>query len=316
MNNQIQIQTEKNRMTEQEKQAVVEQMKKYQVQKGISQNLMAEQCGVSAANLSNMRNGNWELIKDALWNKVAAYLDRFMPEERGRVGWSWKLKQTDTSATVMNTCAEAQAYSKMMFIIGPAGAGKSTAARRYTGLNANVFYVQCLDGDTRIGFLNSVLRELGVSNFRGSAGDKVRKIAEQLNQMQNPLLIIDEAGVLRGKKVNAIKDIWNETEGRLGIVLVGVNYIYSAFSKAAENEEEGMPEFMSRKDYVSTVKKIGAEQFRTLCSENGLEGDKESYNWLYAYTKGDLRRLSKTAEIIMAKLGGTISTEALTKLFR
>lgn len=60
-------------MTELQKNQIVQAINDEKVRLG-SQNKVATKCGVSSATISQMMNGNWELIKAEMWQKVAQSL--------------------------------------------------------------------------------------------------------------------------------------------------------------------------------------------------------------------------------------------------
>ena len=283
---------------------ITEAVRDYMTRTETSQNRTAGQIGVSPATLSSILNHQWERISDEMWQKVAGYVFKFV--SRG-----WKIVETANFRRIFNLCRDAKLNAEMRIIAGYSGAGKTLALREFKLRNPNVFIVTCLDGDSKKDFLEDILRELGVK-FKGTCGQTVRKIAEELNAMDAPILIFDEAGALGGKKIQLIKDLRNLTEGSCGIVLSGVDYVYSNIAKHAKSEREGYPELFSRIGYCAGLEPPTWEEVRRIAESNGV-ADEAIAKFLYQNCK-DFRLVKSWVENCH-KLGDRLSLDYLKDVF-
>jgi AAA domain len=310
-------------------------LKLYLDKEELSQNkaASASYLDVSSTTLGNIRNGKWEGIADELWRKVWEKVCKHDVRE-------WKLLKTKNHETGMQTCFFAKDHSSMVWLLGPAGNGKTTtlfkAAERFNlGKEEKVaFYVECKDTDTRKDFVYRVMKAMGLKP-KGSVGNCIDEIADYCYRLPKPVLLLDEASCMSEKQILAIKALQNATtdkdsgDGWLGIVLAGVNYSYSAISKGAETEKQGYPEVFSRITYPSELARVSEMEFSRICNANGigeenafktnkqgeLKDTDEVRKWLFVHTGGDLRKLRFIAKIIFNEWGGGVRVEQLETAF-
>src|SRR5574344_34671 len=89
-----------------------------------SQNKAAKSLkNVSPATISQMLNGNWDLIKDEMWRNVAAQIG--YREEK------WEAVETRGFKRLKKYLADAKENSLVMAITGDAGTGKTFAIKNY-----------------------------------------------------------------------------------------------------------------------------------------------------------------------------------------
>jgi hypothetical protein len=74
----------------------------------------------------------------------------------------------------------------------------------------------------------------------------VTLIEEEFNTLENPLLIIDEAGKLSHNLILDLHDLRNSTKHNLGIVLAGCEYFKDNLEKGVRKDKQGIPEFYTR----------------------------------------------------------------------
>ena len=74
----------------------------------------------------------------------------------------------------------------------------------------------------------------------------VTRIEEEFNSLENPLLIIDEAGKLSHNLILDLHDLRNSTMNSLGMVLAGCEYFKENLEKGVQKDKQGIPEFYSR----------------------------------------------------------------------
>lgn len=291
-------------------QEVIEAVRKYMADTETSQNKTAAQIGISEGHMSALMTGKFDKISEAMWQKVHVWVSRY-------IGKKWKLVSTSTYETVHTVCRRAAEQGKMMVVKGASGCGKSEASRQYKLRNANTYYMECVSSDSVVGFLKAICGEMGIRKEM-NRGDMVREIARKLTEAPNSLLIIDEAGVLKGKSksIVALKDIYNLTGCRAGIVLVGVDYMYSALETRARNQHEGYPELLSRVAYAGKVVYATATECLAIIRENGLSHLKENeQRYLMQWSGGDLRKLNNIVEQIHFELKGDVTLDLLKATF-
>lgn len=150
-------------MTNVEKNEIKEAIKIYKASKGLSQNKLANQIGVSSATLSQIENGNWNDIKDEMWRKIK---NKVCDADTNN-----KLFVTNDFTACVNACEIAQKNKFMVGITGDTGTGKTTALENYSK-RKNVFYVVYDKTMKPKQFFIALLREMGV-DFEGSINEMV-----------------------------------------------------------------------------------------------------------------------------------------------
>jgi DNA transposition AAA+ family ATPase len=201
--------------------------------------------------------------------------------------------------SVQKLCKTAQKHKLMIGLLGDTGLGKSTSLNIYQQDNTNVFRVtvdktmnaKCL-------FLH-ILDCLGV-HFNGNIHDVMLKIAETLNNMENPLLIVDEAGKMNHVMMLYMHDLREYTKQNCGIVLAGMPYFKANLQKFAQKEKEGCSEFFRRINLWHKLSGLSRKEIQYICTEEGIN-EPERIKELYKFTRfGDLMNeilLNKIIEI-------------------
>ena len=108
-------------MKQNEKEAIAAKLRAY-VETKESQNAAAKSLrGVSAATVSQILNGKWELIADDMWRTVASQIG-YDPRK-------WVVIETEGYARMTQVLTDAQHNSLVMAVVGDAGCGKSQAKK-------------------------------------------------------------------------------------------------------------------------------------------------------------------------------------------
>lgn len=237
--------------------------------KQISQNVMAEMLGVSAATITNLLNENWEKLNESMLLKIRSYFSTK----------NWTAIETSNFTTIQDRCNEARNQNKMIGIVGYAGAGKTFALRKYYENHSNTYLVTCSRAMRNKQFLAEILKGFGVS-FLASDYEMTKRIIEEINKRKNALLIIDEASKLSANSIMYIQDIWDGVEDNAGIILAGVEYLLSNIKKASDKNKVGMPEFFSRVNQWQSLIEPKRVEINSLCEHNGIT-DKNTIKTLY-----------------------------------
>ncbi len=186
-----------------------------------SQNKLATKLDISSTNMSHILNRKWEKISDDYWRKLAQALG---------LDNQWQLFGSVSLTTIQNLCKDAQNNHRFLAGYGSTGAGKTTALRSYSNQNANVGYVLCDVLMNQNQFLSEILQSFGLTT-EGTKINKVQKIANHLNKVENPLLILDDFGKVSDSIYQLLQLIYDRTEGSAGIVIFGVEYLKDYLDK-------------------------------------------------------------------------------------
>lgn len=245
--------------------------------KGISKNKLATQAGVSGASLSKIEKRNWDDIDEKLFRKIWNTVSDANTSD---------LFNTKDYAATIKACEAAQKHRFMIGVIADTGVGKTTALTAYS-LRENVYYVSYDKTMKPKQFFVSLLREMGIS-FEGSLHDMVNRIADELNTMGNPLIIIDEAGKITHSMILYLHVLRDKTIKNCGIILGGMPYFKSTLIKNSTKQKEGYAEFYRRVNLWQSLDGLSRSEITYICQSYGINDD-ETLREMYSNKKfGDL----------------------------
>ncbi len=258
----------------------------YRQLKGITRRELAAQVGgISEATLTQIENGNWDNISKNMWAKVWRKVSDNTPPI---------FETTDFKAT-LNACNMAIKNCLMIGITGDTGTGKTTALLNISR-QKNVFYVPFDKTMKPKEFFAALLREMGIA-YEGNLNQMVNKIAEEINLMESPLIIIDEAGKITHAMILFLQVLRDKTLNNCGIVLAGMPYFKNNLEKYSKKEKEGYAEFYRRVNIWHTLKGLSRTEIKAICAAHQIT-DAEALSELARKNRfGDL-----TNDILKTKL--------------
>lgn len=232
---------------------------------------VAKKAKVSDATISQMRNGNWELITEEMWLKVAQNL--------GYSFSGWALVETLNYKTIANVLSDAKDASLFMGISHRAGSGKTATLKLFSEQNKNnhVFYIQAREWSRRE-FLTELCRILGQKMGKGyQSVDKLSALVVDFfkNRIgKKPLLIVDEADKLKPTALRFFIFLFNELEDEMGVVISGTENLQQSFERGVRFNKLGFDELSSRFGR-KFIKLIGAtyKDVKMICEANGLSDE-------------------------------------------
>jgi DNA transposition AAA+ family ATPase len=234
--------------------------------RGISKNELSAETGINSAYLSRIENERFEEISDEALIKIRSEISmRTVPE----------VFETGDLKSVFHQCETTRRNRLMTGLAGDTGTGKTTSLRAYS-MRKNVFYVTVDKTMNAKRFSISILKSMGIS-FDGNIYDVMEKTAEELNRIESPLLIIDEAGKLNHAMILYLHDLREHTRFNCGILLSGMPYFKKNLEKFSEKQKEGYAEFLRRINIWHELKGLSRNEIDVICDENGICGDHRVY---------------------------------------
>ncbi len=230
---------------------------------------VATKVGVSEATISQMRNENWELIKDTMWQKVAQAL--------GVVSNTWQLAETLNFRKITNVLNDAKNANLFMAISYKAGSGKTATLSNYAELNneENVFYIQAREWAKRE-FLYQLCRTLGVDTGKGyisvdALGMKVIDFFAK-RKGKNPLLIVDESDKLKPSAFRWFIPLHNELEDEMGLIIAGTENLEKTIKQGVKYNKLGFDEIDSRfgRKFINDLIGARLQDVELICQANGI----------------------------------------------
>lgn len=245
--------------------------------KGISRNELSVQIGVSGATLSNMCNEKWSNIDDRMWLKVWNFVKPNKIDS---------LYNTSDFAAIQKLCTQAKSNHIMVSLIGDTGMGK-TVALEALSRRENTFYIYYNSSMRPRHFFYELGKLLGY-DFDGSMYDMINKVCDTLNSMDEPLIMIDEAGKLSDTMLMHLHILRDRTMHNCGILLAGMPYFKSNLEKKAVKQKVGMSEFMRRVSLWHELAGLSREEIKFVCGQHGITSPSEVKEFTQYRRFGDL----------------------------
>jgi len=110
---------------------------------------------------------------------------------------------------------------------------------------------------------------MGIS-YEGNINSMLNKIADELNTLSSPLLIIDEAGKLTHTMILYLHVLRDKTIKNCGIILSGMPYFKSNIYKFSNKQKEGYAEFYRRINLWQELKGLTRKEIEFVCEQNGI----------------------------------------------
>lgn len=242
-----------------EKSEIKKAVNNYCSERGISKNDLAIKSGISDSTLCNLENERWNSLSNAMllriWNFVT-----FNNVEN--------LCSTADFVSTFKLCDKARKYHFMVGLTADTGMGKTTAVTAYAR-QRNVFYL-CYDKTMNPRqFFVRLLRELAYP-FDGNMNEMISRAADELNRLDSPLLIIDEAGKLNHTMILYLHVLRDKTRSNCGIVLAGMPYFKTNMQHYADREKEGYAEFLRRINIWQAFGGLSGKEVEEICKKNGV----------------------------------------------
>ena len=272
-------------MKKTEKQAIAEKLQAYVASKE-SQNKAAKTLkGVSPATVSQVLNGNWELISEDMWRTIATQI--------GYDARKWAVVQTEGYNEMYEVLSDAQENALVFAVIGDAGCGKSQAIKVYGERNRNTLVLSCSEYWNRKQFLVELLRSLGVDAAGCTVVDMMADAVHQLKRRDGVLLVLDEADKLSDQILYFFITLYNQLEDHIGIVLCATQHLEKRITKGVRNNRKGYREIYSRiaRKFVQ-MPVVNASDIAAVCMANGIT-DKKMINEIVDDSDCDLRRVKR-----------------------
>lgn len=273
-----------------EKQAIADRLKEYVAGKE-SQNKAANTLqGVSAATISQIVNGKWELISEEMWRTVATQIG-YDPRR-------WVVVETEGYGRMYDVLADAQENALVFAVTGDAGCGKSQAIKAYADRTRSVLVLSCSEYWNRKQFLSELLRALGMDCGGTTVVDMVADVVFQLKRRDGVLLVLDEADKLSDQVLHFFITLYNQLEDHVGIVLCATQYLEKRIRRGVQNNRKGYREIYSRigRKFIP-MPVVNGGDIAAVCIANGV-ADKRQIERIVDDSDCDLRRVKRLVHAV------------------
>ena len=201
----------------------------------------AASLGVTTSVYSAIKNGQIDrVLSDANWISIARKLGVSL---RGEI--EWKIARTETFDFIMTQLELAQTGSLSGILCDIPNIGKTFTARHYVKTHPNAVYIDCSQVKTKLKLVRKIAAEFG-TNSRGRYSDVYDDLVYYLRSIENPLIILDEAGDLQYEAFLELKALWNATERCCAWYMMGADGLKEKINRSIECRKVGYTEMLSR----------------------------------------------------------------------
>lgn len=253
---------------------------------------MAVALGISAAQLSSIRNGKLEkVLSDANWISIARRLDVQLGKQQ-----EWKTARTPVYEFIFSQLRWCQENAQSGLLCDRADIGKTYTARCYVKETRNAVYIDCSQVKSKQKLIRQIAREFGVTHT-GRYADVYEDLVFYIRTIECPLVILDEAGDLDYPAFLELKALWNATERSCGWYMMGADGLKEKIETNMSRKKVGYTELFSR--FGKRYQKItpeGSDSWEEFARAQvtiiaRANYDKADVRKIYNSTTGSLRRI-------------------------
>jgi DNA transposition AAA+ family ATPase len=263
--------------------ALIEQTKK-------SYQAMADTIGnISPALINNIVNDRWKEEgttldpSDKMWNKVAMFLGLHK---------QWITDETFANFKRVQIIAHhAKTTHVAHAVISTPGLGKSATLKHISKTVKNVFYLECDEHWSKKVFLNKLKQAMGMPIDAQGISDMFDDIVNHLSKMDSPLIIIDEADMLKDGVLSLFVSLYNKTLNGCGFIISGSMFLKQRIEKGVRLNRQAYNNIYSRigKEF-KPLHPLDAKAIKAICETNNIT-DIDLITRVTNTASGDLRRV-------------------------
>lgn len=253
----------------------------------------AKALGTSASQYSRAFNkGELEkVLDDAKWINIARRLGVQLKE-----GSPWVTVRTETYDYIYTQLMACKTRSISAILCDLAGIGKTHTAKQFVKENKNAVYIDCSQVKSKQKLIRKITQEFGITHT-GRYAEVYDDLVFYLKQLEEPLIILDEAGDLDYPAFLELKALWNATEYACGWYMMGANGLREKINRQKNLNKVGYTEIFDR--YGNDYKKVspeGKEALKEFYLKQIAQVSKANDSNLtplqmYGRTKGSLRKV-------------------------
>lgn len=200
----------------------------------------ANSLGINPSIYSRMANGETnKVLSDGEWLRIGLELQVDMN------GLNWQTADTATTSLITTQLHYCKQHKISAIFCDDKGIGKSYTAKQFRLQEANVCYVDCSLNHTKRGLIRAIAKGFGF-DYQGKLGEVKASLVTNIFTLDNPLIILDEAGDLSYEAWLEVKSLWNHLEGMCGFYMMGANGLKVKIDRHIQNYKVGYEEIFDR----------------------------------------------------------------------
>jgi len=219
---------------------------------------------VCATQIEHIIN-NEKTLKDTHWQHIAQQVGLYMPQ--------WKAADTSAGMLLRILMGDAQRYAMNYGISMSGGLGKTFTAGLYARCNESVVYIAGNADYNRKSFLTELLSSVG-GQANGSAPNLLRQLVCIIAAKEQPLLIIDDAHLLKDRVLHLLVVLANSLTGKAGIMLMGNEELRPRIIEGVRTGRLGFEEiFQTIGRRFITLSHLAPTDVAAVCRANGVHDE-------------------------------------------
>lgn len=267
-----------------DRESVIEKLAALVARKGSQEKAAKSLKGVSSASISLILSGRGGEVRDRMWQNIATQLE---------VSNEWQKADTVQYRQLSQLLDDAQEDHLVMSVVAPAGTGKTFTSKSYEEDNKEVYRLACSEFWSKNDFIDELLRSLGENGLGYSKKERINKAIEAIRRKQQPLLVFDEFDKLNDNVWFFFITLYNELEGKCGMVLLSTDSIEVRIKRGLRLNKRGYNEFWSRLGRRCVkLSAVDYEDIKAVCEANG-ENRASVIEDIVRDSEGDLRRVTR-----------------------
>ena len=199
-------------MTQEQKLQVKEALVRYISSFETQAEAAASLQGISTAVISQVKNEQWHVVSNKLWLLIARQVGFYCGE--------WHAADTSASLLLRILFADAQHYTMSYGITMSSGLGKTFTAKQYKREHVNVLYIPCNATHNRRSFMHMMMETAGLPPT-DLIPDMINSFTAAIAAKEEPLVIIDDAHLLKDRVLQLLVALTNTLTGTVGVVIMG-----------------------------------------------------------------------------------------------
>ncbi|MBQ0016499.1 MAG: ATP-binding protein [Bacteroidales bacterium] len=228
-------------ITTEQKEKIVRGMDEARKTFGGTDGKFAQMLGISASQYSRVKRGEWEqVLADVVWIGIARQLEIELVEGR-----QWNTAVTPVFTFISTQLERCQKEGLSSLLCDLSDIGKTWTAKRYRKTHKNVAYIDCSLNKSKAQLIRAIAKQFGLDD-RGRLRDLEANLCYYLKTLDNPLVILDEAGDLHYEAFLELKALWNATEGCCGWYMMGADGLKAKMQRSIDCKKVGYAELFSR----------------------------------------------------------------------
>lgn len=224
----------------------------------------AASLGITTSVYSAVKNGQTDrVLSDANWISIARKLGVNL---QGEI--EWKVANTPTFKFITTQLEACQSSGISAIMCDLPNIGKTFTARHYVKTHPNAIYIDCSQVKTKLKLVRKIAAEFGVDS-KGRYSDVYDDLVYYLRSIENPIIILDEAGDLQYEAFLELKALWNATEQCCAWYMMGADGLKEKINRSIECRKVGYTEMLSRYGdrYSKVTPDDGKERARFLIEQ-------------------------------------------------